>query len=110
MSIKENIAALLRWYKEVNNLSMNEFAEELGIAVSSLQSYLNGTSNPRAETLELLADKLHVSLTEMVSGAAPEWKRAETVVRAASELSRLTPEKRQEGIRLFLELVKLFSV
>lgn len=107
--ITGNISLALRWYKEVNRLSMSEFAEELGIAVSSLQSYLNGTANPRLDTIEQLAAKMNIPIIEMVSGPTPEWKRAETILRAAKEFSVLSPEQQEEGIRLFLQLVALFA-
>lgn len=61
MSIVKNISLILRWYKETNSLSINEFAQELGIAVSSLQGYLNGTANPRIDTVELMSKKIHIA-------------------------------------------------
>ena len=109
MSVKKSIAYALRQYKEANHLSMNEFAEELGIAVSSLQCYMNGTANIRIETLELIAKKIRIPVIEMVSGPTPEWEQAETIVRAAKELGSLTAEQQEEGIQLFLALVALFA-
>lgn len=109
MSIAKNISHALRWYKEVNKLSMSELASELGIAVSSLQSYMDGTANPRADTIELLAKKMQLSVMEMVSGPAPECERAETVVRAAKAIAELPAEKQEQGIQLFLQLVALFA-
>lgn len=109
MSIMKRISIVLHWYKEVNNLSMSEFAKELGIAVSSLQGYMDGTANPRADTIELLAKKMNVPLMEMVSSPAPEWERAETILRAAREFGNLPKEKQEQGIQLFLQLVALFS-
>lgn len=109
MSIIKNISLILHWYKESNDLTMNELAKELGIAVSSLQGYMDGTANPRMDTVELLAEKTNIPVIEMVSGPAPEWKRAETIIRAAREFSNLTEEQRKKGIQLFLDLVTLFS-
>ena len=45
-----------------------EFAEELGIPRTTLAGYLKGTSHPRADSLEYLAEKLGISLAELVSG------------------------------------------
>lgn len=109
MSIVKNISHALRWYKEANKLSMNELAKELGIAVSSLQGYMDGTANPRTDTIELLAEKMHLSIIEMVSAPAPECEQAETMIRAARAIADLSSEKREEGIQLFLKLVALFS-
>ena len=52
MSISENISQMLQWFKAANQLSLAELSEELGIPVSSLQGYLKGTSNLRADTIE----------------------------------------------------------
>lgn len=109
MSISQNISLLLRWYKEANNLSISELANELGIAVSSLQRYLEGTANLRIDTVELLAEKTNIPVMEMVSGHAPEWERAETIVRAAREFSGLPDEKQEKGIQLLIQLVTLFA-
>jgi len=90
-------------------MSLSGLADELGIPVSSLQCYLKGTSDLRATTLELLAEKMNIPLMEMVSGPAPEWERAETMIRAAKELAGLPKEKQDDGIQLFLQLVALFA-
>lgn len=109
MSIVKNIAHALRRYKEVNKLSMCELASELGIAVSSLQGYMDGTANPRADTIDLLAQKMHLSVMEMISGPALECERAEIIVRAARTIAELPVEKQEKGIQLFLQLVALFT-
>ena len=57
MSINKNLAKTIQRYKLDRDLSISELAEELGVARSILESYLNGTGNPRADTLELLSEK-----------------------------------------------------
>lgn len=109
MSIIKNVSLVMRKYKELNNMSLTDLSNELGIPVSSLQCYLKGTSDLRATTIELLAEKMMVPLMEMVSGPAPEWERAETILRAAREFGDLPEEKQALGIQLFLQLVALFA-
>lgn len=109
MSISENISQMLQWFKAANQLSLAELSEELGIPVSSLQGYLKGTSNLRADTIELLAEKMKISVTEMVSGPTPGREQAETILRAAEEFGALPEEKREHGIQLFLQLTTLFT-
>lgn len=109
MSISKNMAVILRRYKAVQDLSVSEMADELGIAKSILEDYLHGKGNPRADTLDLLARKLDVPLTEIVSGPLPGQEQAETIIRAAGVFSGLPPERRERGIQLFLELAALFS-
>jgi len=109
LSIIRNVSIAMREYKELMHMSMSELSKELGIPVSSLQCYLKGTSDLRATTIELLAEKMNVPLMEMVSGPAPEWERAETIIRAAKAFSDLSDEKQKLGIQLFLQLVALFA-
>ena len=109
MTIKECISFVLRNYKAAHNLSMNHLAAMLGIAVSSLQKYMDGTANPRADTIELIAKKLHIPIITMVSGPASGWERAETVVRAVKEIGNLPASRRAKGVRLFLQFVTLFA-
>lgn len=109
MSIITNVSLVMHTYKELKHMSMSELSQELGIPTSSVQCYLKGASDLRATTIELLAEKMNVPLMEMVSGPAPEWERAETVIRAAREFSELPEKKRELGTQLFLQLVALFS-
>ena len=64
MAMCKNLADRLNEIRKSRNLSISEFAEELGIARSSLQSLLNGTGNPRADTIEYIANQL---------GTDPVW-------------------------------------
>ena len=65
--ITEIIAAKLRMAMAEKDQSLTEFSQELGIARSTLQEYLRGTSNPRADTIELIAEKLHCTPAELVT-------------------------------------------
>lgn len=48
-----------------------EFLAEINIPRTTLQGYLNDTSHPRADSMENLADKLGISVAELVSGEEP---------------------------------------
>ena len=90
------------------SLTLREVARELDIPWASLEGYANGRANPRADTLEVLAEKLGVPITELVSGSPPGWEQAETIVRAAVAVGSLPPEHHEECVELFLKLVALF--
>lgn len=109
MPIIKNVSLTLQKYKELTKMSISEMSDELGIPTSSVQCYLKGSSDLRATTIEMLAEKMKVPLTEMVSGPAPDWERAEAILRAAREFNSLSDEKQRQGIQLFLELVALFT-
>lgn len=109
MSISQSLARVLQLIRAERGLSYADFADELGIPKSSLVEYSNGTGNPRADTLEMLARELSVPITEIVSGPLPGQEQTETIIRAAREFADLTPEKRERGIQLFQELAALFT-
>ena len=109
MSIKKNIAEFLRRYKDARNLTIAEMSDELCIAKSIILEYLNGDGNPRADTLELMAEKCEVPVTEIISAQPPGWERAEIASQAARLFSSLPPEQRDRAVELFLSLVDVFS-
>lgn len=109
MSIKKNIAEFLHRYKEARSLTVAEMADELGVAKSIIMEYLNGDGNPRADTLELIAEKCDVPVTEIISAQPPGWERAEIVSQAARLFTGLPPEQRDRAVKLFLSLVDVFS-
>ncbi len=109
MPINENLAKTIQQYKLDRELSISELAEELGVARSILENYLNGTGNPRADTLELLSEKSGIPLAELVSGPPSGLEQARIVVHAARELALLPPERRERGIALFIELIRVMA-
>lgn len=109
MSIKQNVARTIRRVKEERHISIEILAKELDITKSAVQAYLKGDSNPRADTLELLAEKCGVSMIELVSDPLPGGEQAETMVSAAQLLSGLPPEKREACVQHLLAIAVLFA-
>lgn len=68
MKIQENIAATIQAIMKEKGLTTEEASEELCISRTALQSHVKADSNLRADTIELLAEKLDISLAELVSG------------------------------------------
>lgn len=109
MSIGKNLAASILQFKLDHRLSTVELASELHLAVSTTQEYLNGNGNPRADTLEMLAQRMNISIIELISSTPPGLEQTQNAVHAAKELAALPPDRREKGVRLFLEMVELWS-
>lgn len=109
MPISENVAEFIRRYKEKNDLSISDLSEELGIAKSAIVNYLNGDCNPRADTMDMIAEKCGVSPAEIISAQPPGWERAEIVGRAARIFGDLPPEQRDRAVSLFLALADILG-
>ena len=56
MVLQKNLSAAMKVIRAARKQSITEFSEDLGIARSSLQDILNGTGNPRMDTVEYIAD------------------------------------------------------
>lgn len=108
MSISKNLARVLQRYRLERHLSIQELSDKIGIPKSSVECYLNGTGNPRADTLELISQKTGIPLIEIVSDPAPGQEQAETIIQAAKELSGLPSERLEEGLHYFQALTELF--
>ena len=107
--MQKNIARKLKVAMEQRRKTVTEFSEELGIPMNSLKNYLRGRSNPRADTIALLAECLELTPAELISNLPDSTVQAELVTKAAKEVGELAPVQREEGVRLFLALVELFS-
>ena len=68
MKIEQTITATLEKEMDKRGVNYVGLSEELGIPRTTLQGYLKGTSHPRSDSLEELAEKLGLSLAELVSG------------------------------------------
>ena len=109
MGIRSNIAEKVRQIMNERQKSLAELAEEWDIPLSSLKSYASGSSNLRADTIEMLASKSGLTPAELISQLPEEWKRAQATVRAAELFGNLPAVRQAEGIELVLRLVALFS-
>ena len=65
---ENNFSAKLKNAKEERGATFVEFAEEMGISKSALQEYLKGNTNPRLDTIKLLAEKLGMPVSELIGG------------------------------------------
>ena len=79
MAMCKNLADHLNAIRLERKLSITEFSEELGIARSSLQLLLSGAGNPRADTVEFLADPLGTSPLWLLSSPQDAGKPAEAM-------------------------------
>lgn len=111
MGIQGNIADMMRALKESRGKTMEGWADELGIAQSTLQEYLKGAGNPTVKMVEHLAEKMGVDPIAMMSGKIePEQYQIVLLMADTIEaVSNLPQPKRLKFAELFLELVQLWE-
>lgn len=111
MSIQENMADMLRAKRKLSGQSINEWADELGIAPSTLQDYLKGNGNPTVKMVEHLGEKMGINPVALLSGDI-EPEQIQTVLLLLDTIqavSILPQPKRFRFAEQFLELVQLWE-
>lgn len=111
MGIQKNMAKVIRVLKEQRRQSLTEFSEDLEISRSTLQEYLNGTGNPRADTIDHLAAKLNVDPAVLVSGKFEETNvpRTLALLDTFEIISTLPMDKRKIFADLFMQMLSLWT-
>lgn len=109
MEIRLNVAETVKRVMRERQKTLSELSEDLDIPLSSMKNYVNGTTNLRADTIEVLAEKFGMTPAELISRFPDGHRRADAVVYAARVFSELPPEQQSSGVDLFLQLVDLFS-
>ena len=87
MKIEKNIMATLKREMDKRGVNYAELSAEINVLRMTLQGYLNGTSHPRADSMENLADKLRISVAELVSGEEHFAPVSNPACRSASSFS-----------------------
>lgn len=67
MNTKNSFATTLKQVRETRGMTMREFSEEVGIALSSLVEYEAGRRLPRGDTVKHIAERLHMPPALLIS-------------------------------------------
>ena len=82
--------------REKSNLSQQDLAERLGVKNSTIKSWENDNSEPRANRLSMLAGLLNVSITWLISAEGSGVEQPEK--------SYETPDYLQESLKELMAL------
>ncbi len=109
--LQKNLSAAMKVIRASRNQSITEFSEDLGIARSSLQDILNGTGNPRMDTVEYIASQLQVSPITLLSGSFEDeqLQTALLLIQTIDAVSKLTDSQRLEFAELFQKMILLLN-
>lgn len=111
MGIQQNITEVLRAYKKDTGKTMAEMSEELGIAKSSLQGYMTGSTCSSLSTVEYIARKLNIEMQVLADGSFPldKIKLLVNLMENYALLAELSMEKRHRYAELLMEIVDLWD-
>ena len=109
MDIRSRIADTLRRQIRDYGKPLAQFSEDFDIPLTSLKSYVRGDTNLRADSIDMLAEKLGVTPAALISDFPSNWDAANDAFRAAGEFARWPKERQEHLVTLILALVQFFS-
>lgn len=109
MLTKEYVSLRLQKYKAEQRLSLDIMAERFNMPRSSLHEYIKGRSNLRSDTIDLIVNKIGITVPEMFSEPPPGCDQAASMLQAARVLGELPAAQQEQAVKLFLAMVSLFS-
>ena len=111
MSLQKNLSNVMNAIRRSRDQSLTMFAKELDISRSSLQEILNGTGNPRMDTIEHIAKRLNMDPLILLSCSYSEEQLeiAMPLLQITDSLSGLSEKKKHEFILLFQQLLHLVT-
>ena len=80
--------------RENSNLSQNDLAKRLGVKISTIKSWENDNSEPRANRLSMLAGLLNVSITWLISAEGSGVEAPSKFDQSADSLQEVVKELR----------------
>ena len=96
------VSLRLQEYKDNEKISLEAMAKRFDFPKSSLHEYLKGRGNLRSDTIDLIVEKLGITVPEMFSEPSLGHRQTVYMLQAAKELGGLPAEQQQQGIQLFL--------
>ncbi len=94
------IAERIRERRAALSLTQARLAAELGVDQSTVAKWERGPNSPRSSTLQYLAERLHVSVSWLISGEEPVQRpAAESVGLSLAETARVLREPVGRGQR-----------
>ncbi|NLD20592.1 MAG: helix-turn-helix transcriptional regulator [Clostridiales bacterium] len=111
MTLHNNLSASLNSFREMRELSINEFSQEIGMSKSETQKLLKATGNPRLDTVEHIAENLEVNSEILISPtySASDFNSSLLLLKTVDCITNLSKEDQERAAYLFHELISLFS-
>lgn len=111
MGLQESFPINLQILRKSQKKSLVEFSQDLCISRSMLQEYLNGEGNPTLRTVDVIADKLGISPTVLVSDVfiPTQLEVIMFLLETLDKFTRLTDKQKLYFAEKFLELIEIWT-
>lgn len=92
-------------------MSVIDYADFLNIGKTCLQAYLNGGGNPRLDTMILIAEKLEISLEELlIRNGEDSSSKGNALSALSEEIAQLHPEVQATARQQLLALQYMYDL
>lgn len=109
--MQKNLSNFMNTVRLSRKQSISEFAKELGVSKSEMQHILDGTCNPRIDTIKRIAENLEVNAATLMlpSYTQDQQEFALLLLRTLNAFLNLPDEQQKEAMDLFYELMLIMK-
>lgn len=110
MTLQQNLSNSMKAIRSIRKTSITEFSEEIGVSRSEAQGILRGTSNPRLDTIQCIADNLNIDPLVLISSfSETQLEVSLLLLKSFDFFSKLSSEEQKEAARLLNEFLCLIK-
>ena len=110
MTLQQNLTNTMQAIRSIRKISITEFSEEIGVSRSEAQGILRGTSNPRLDTIQCIADNLNIDPLVLISSfSETQLEVSLLLLKSFDFFSKLSSEEKKEAARLLNEFLCLIK-
>ena len=110
MTLQQNLSNTMKAIRSIRKISITEFSEEIGVSRSEAQGILRGTSNPRLDTIQCIADNLNIDPLVLISSfSETQLEVSLLLLKSFDFFSKLSSEEQKEATRLLNEFLCLIK-
>ncbi|EFA90394.1 helix-turn-helix domain-containing protein [Peptoniphilus lacrimalis] len=78
----------IRKYRILNNLTMKELSEKLGMSISAIQKYENGTVIPKTDIIQKISKILNVPINKLLEETSAKNDKEDMILEKIIELTK----------------------
>ena len=102
--IESNFRKNLIYYLNLRQKTQSDLAKAIGVAKTTVSSYVNGVSMPRMDKIDKICDYLNIKRSDLLESSADELDEDKEIVLLARDINNLTEDQRN----LILSMIKQF--
>ncbi|MFR9278552.1 MAG: helix-turn-helix domain-containing protein [Ezakiella coagulans] len=103
-NIKSNFKNNIIYYLNLRQKTQSDLAKAIGVAKTTVSSYVNGVSTPRLDKIDKICDFLNIKRSALLESSVDGLYEDKEIMLLARDINNLTEEQRN----LILSMIKQF--